>query len=91
MLVTCSSTFLPQRRVFLSEMVEEEEDLLPNQLLDRSDKPENEADAITIEEVNDEDIQPIHIGGQTASVQVIMSFYLCTFTRLHLHIKKNRE
>ena len=60
--------------MFLSEMVEEEEDLRPNQLLDRSDsgndEPENRADDITIEEINDEDIQQIHIGGHTASVQV---------------------
>ena len=84
---TCSSTFLPQRRMFLSEMVEEEEDLPPIQLLDRSDKPENRADAVTIEELNDEDIQPIHIGGHTASVQVsCYSSPLCTITHLHLQV-----
>ena len=87
MLVTCSSTFLPQRRMFLSEMVDEDEDMLPNQLLDHSDKPENRADAVTIEEFNDEDVQQIHSGGQTASVQVIMLFYFMqihtfTFTRI---------
>ena len=70
MLVTCSSTFLPQRRMFLSEMVEEEEDLPPNQLLDHTDKPENRADAVTIEELNDKDVQQIHISAHTASVQV---------------------
>lgn len=64
--------------MFLSERVEaeEEEDLLPNdQSLDHSDsdadEPENRDDAVTIEEViNDEDIQPIYIGRHKASVQV---------------------
>ena len=60
----------------LSDRVEEEEDLPPNYPLqdhcdsDNDEESDISEDDITIDEVNDKDIQPIHIGGHTASVQV---------------------
>ena len=77
--------------MFPSERVEaEEENLLSNnQPLDHSDsdndEPENRADTITIEEINDEDIQPIHIGRHTASVEVRSCSLLCTVTLSHTY------
>ena len=64
--------------------------MLPNdQLLDHDsdsddDEPENRADLVTIENMNEEDIQPIHIGGHTASVQVRCCSLFCTFALLHI-------
>ena len=64
--------------------VEEEKDLPPNymySLQDHCDSDDNDdesdisEDDFTIESINDEDIQQIHIGGHTASVQVRLSFY----------------
>ena len=74
--------------MFLSERVEEEEEnLLPSdQLLDHSDdddESDSSKDMNIIEELKDEDIQQIHIGGPTASVQVRRCSLLCinhTFT-----------
>ena len=83
--------FTSQRRRCRSENVEEEEGmLLKDQLLDHSDddddESENRAGGITIEDIDDEGIQPIHIGGHTASVQVRCCFLFCTFAPLHLYV-----
>lgn len=81
--------FAPQRRRYHSENVEEEEDmLLKDGQSDNSDsdddEPENRVGEITIEDIDDEDIQPIHIGGHTVSVQVRCCFLFCTFAPSHL-------
>ena len=68
--------------MFLNERVEEEEDLLPSDQhhsdSDNDEESDNSKDVITIEELKDEDIQQIHIGGHTASVQVRHCSLLCT-------------
>ena len=68
--------------------------MLPNdQLLEHSnsddDEPENRAGVITIEDISDEDIQPIQIGGQTASVEVRCYSFLCLSIHLYQCITQN--
>lgn len=74
--------------MFLSERVEEEKDLLPSDQhhsdSDNDEESDNSKDVSTIEELKDEDIQQIHIGGHTVSDQVRCSLLCTNHTFTHI-------